>query len=230
MNEAEAAGRSRQASSRPAISPSGRAPRLVLASGSPQRRAILGDLGLDFDVRPSEVSEVDEGAPRVVASENALRKALAVVDAAGGPAASDDVVLGCDTLVATELEIADLDRALAGTSSPRYEIWGKPPNEAAARETLRRLSGRTHEVVSGLALVRRGDVRAATEVTAVTFRELDDATIDWYLATREWEGRAGGYAIQGRGAALVRSIDGCYLNVVGLPVQAILDAWPSLLD
>jgi septum formation protein len=109
------------------------------------------------------------------------------------------------------------------------EIWGKPPNEAAARETLRRLSGRTHEVVSGIALVQRGDVRAATEVTEVTFRELDDATIEWYLATREWQGRAGGYAIQGRGAVLVKRIEGDYLNVVGLPVAALLELWPGLM-
>jgi septum formation protein len=184
--------------------------RLVLASGSPQRRAILGDLGLDFEVRAPDVAEEDEGAPRVVASENALRKALAGAEA-GGPDA-DELVIGCDTLVATELE-----------------IWGKPPTEAAARETLRRLSGRTHEVVSGLALVRRGDVRAATEVTRVTFRELDDETIDWYLAFGEWEGRAGGYAIQGRGAALVKRIEGDYLNVVGLPVAALIDLSPGLM-
>jgi septum formation protein len=185
--------------------------RLVLASGSPQRRAILGDLGLDFDVRTPEVAEEDEGAPRVVASENALRKALAGAEA-GGPEA-DELVIGCDTLVATGLE-----------------IWGKPPDEAAARETLRRLSGRTHEVVSGLALVRRGDVRAATEVTKVTFRELDDETIDWYVGCGEWEGRAGGYAIQGRGAALVRHIEGDYLNVVGLPVAALIDLSPGLMS
>jgi septum formation protein len=186
-------------------------PRLVLASGSPQRRAILGDLGLDFDVRPSGVAEEDEGAPRVVASENALRKALDVANGAG--AGADEVVLGCDTLVATELE-----------------IWGKPPNEAAARETLRRLSGRTHEVISGLVLVQAGDVRATTEITEVTFRELDDATIDWYLGFREWEGRAGGYAIQGRGAALIKRIEGDYLNVVGLPVAALIDLLPGLMS
>src|SRR4051812_41862760 len=185
-------------------------PRLILASGSPQRRAILGDLGLDFEVRASDVAEEDEGTPRVVASENALRKALAVAEGAG--AGTDEVVLGCDTLVATELE-----------------IWGKPPNADAARETLRRLSGRTHDVVSGLALVQAGDVRAATETTKVTFRELDDATIDWYLATGEWEGRAGGYAIQRRGAVLVKRIEGDYLNVVGLPVGALLDLWPALM-
>jgi septum formation protein len=174
--------------------------RLVLASGSPQRRAILGDLGLDFDVRASDVAEEDEGAPRVVASENALRKALAVAANAG-----DDVVVGCDTLVATELD-----------------IWGKPADEDAARATLRHLAGRTHEVVSGLAIVQRGDVRAATEITEVTFRALDDAEIDWYVATGEWNGRAGGYAIQGRGAALVERIEGDFWNVVGLPVPELV--------
>jgi septum formation protein len=184
--------------------------RLVLASGSPQRRAILGDLGLDFEVRVTDVAEEDDGAPRVVASENALRKALA--GAQQGDPDAEEIVIGCDTLVATELE-----------------IWGKPPNAMAARETLRRLSGRTHEVVSGLVLVQRGDVRAATEVTRVTFRELDAATIDWYVACGEWDGRAGGYAIQGRGAALVQRIEGDYLNVVGLPVAALIDLCPRLM-
>jgi septum formation protein len=180
--------------------------RLVLASGSPQRRAILGDLGLDFEVRVSDVAERDEGAPVEVAAENARRKALAVAGDGSG-----ELVVGCDTLVATG------DR-----------IWGKPPDEAAARETLRHLSGRTHEVVSGLALTGDGELREATETTLVTFRELDEATIDWYLATREWEGRAGGYAIQGRGAVLVSRIEGDYLNVVGLPVAALLTLQPRL--
>ncbi len=145
-------------------------PRLILASGSPQRRAILGDLGLDFEVRVSDVAEQDEGAPRAVAAENARRKALAVAGDGAG-----ELVVGCDTLVATG-----------------EEIWGKPSDEAAARATLGHLSGRTHEVVSGLALVQDGDLREAVETTLVTFRELDEPTIDWYLATREWEGRAGG--------------------------------------
>ncbi|HEX5924415.1 MAG TPA: Maf family protein [Baekduia sp.] len=181
-------------------------PRLILASGSPQRRAILGDLGLDFEVRVSDVAEQDAGAPRAVASENARRKALAV---AGDGA--DELVIGCDTLVATG-----------------DQIWGKPPDEAAARDTLRHLAGRTHEVVSGLALAHDGEVREATEITLVTFRELDEPTIDWYLTTREWEGRAGGYAIQGRGAVLVSRIEGDYLNVVGLPVAALLALQPQL--
>jgi septum formation protein len=211
MSASAGAGGSHQASSREAsASPPGeRKPRLVLASGSPQRRAILGDLGLDFDVRASDVAEEEDGAPRVVASENALRKALAVASDA-----PDDVVIGCDTLVATD----------------GVAIWGKPADADDARRTLRHLSGRTHEVVSGLAVVQRGDVRAATEVTQVTFRELDERTIDWYISTGEWDGRAGGYAIQGRGAVLVRRIEGDYLNVVGLPVAALLELCPGLVE
>jgi septum formation protein len=189
--------------SRPAISPSGRAS-LVLASGSPQRRAILGDLGLDFEVRVSDVAEQDAGAPVAVAAENARRKALAV-------ARDGELTIGCDTLVATG-----------------DQIWGKPPDEAAARATLRHLSGRTHQVVSGLALVHDGEIRIATEITQVTFRALEEPTLDWYLATREWQGRAGGYAIQGRGAVLINRIEGDYLNVVGLPVAALLALEPHL--
>jgi septum formation protein len=181
---------------------------LVLASRSPQRRAILEQLGVPFVARPVDVVEEDEGAPEAVAGENALRKALA----AGGR--EGEIVLGVDTVVATELE-----------------IWGKPPNADAAAETLRHLSGRTHLVVSGVALVRAtGDVRAATASTAVTFREIDDGLLAWYVASGEWEGRAGGYAIQGRGAALIERIDGDYLKVVGLPVATLIGLWPGLLD
>jgi septum formation protein len=186
----------------------GPAPKLVLASRSPQRRTILESLGVAFEVRPVDVLEEDEGAPVAVAAENALRKAVA------GKARPEEVVLGVDTIVVTGLE-----------------IWGKPPNEDAARETLRRLAGRTHRVISGVALVdESGAVRADEAVTEVTFRALDDAMIEWYLSSGEWDGRAGGYAIQGRGGALVERIDGDYLNVVGLPVGTLLGLWPGLLD
>jgi septum formation protein len=181
---------------------------LVLASRSPQRRAILEQLGVPFVERPVDVVEEDAGAPEAVAQENALRKALA----AG--AGEGEIVLGVDTLVATD-----------------REIWGKPPNAEAALETLRRLSGRTHLVVSGVALLRAGgDVQSAIATTEVTFRALDDARLEWYVARGEWQGRAGGYAIQGRGAALVERIDGDYLNVVGLPLATLIDLWPALLD
>lgn len=179
---------------------------LVLASASPQRRAILGTLGVSFEVRPAGVSELDEGPPAVVARENALRKAVAVQRAPG------ERVLGVDTLVATGLE-----------------IWGKPPTAQAARETLGRLAGRTHEVVSGYAVAGDDGVIAGDEVTRVTFRRLAEADIRAYVETGEWEGRAGGYAIQGRGATLVRRIEGDYLNVVGLPVGALIERVPDLL-
>jgi septum formation protein len=186
----------------------GPAPRLVLASRSPQRRAILESLGVPFEVRPADVVEEDEGVPVAVAGENALRKAIA------GRATAGEVVLGVDTLVAVG-----------------SEIWGKPPDEEAARATLRHLSGRTHDVVSGVALVDEdGSVRATTAVTKVTFRPLDEPAIEWYLRSGEWQERAGGYAIQGRGGALVERIEGDYLNVVGLPVGALLALWPDLLD
>ena len=104
-------------------------------------------------------------------------------------------------------------------------IYGKPRDEADAAATLRALSGRTHEVVSGLAI--SGEVTAA--VTRVTFRTVTDDLLQWYVATGEWRDRAGGYAIQGRGAALVTAIDGDYLNVVGLPVAQLLARMPGLV-
>jgi septum formation protein len=188
--------------------PAPRSARLVLASRSPQRRAILEQLGVPFAVRATDVVERDTGDPAEVAIDNALRKARA---ADGRPG---EIVLGVDTVVAAD-----------------RRLWGKPPDEHAARETLRRLTGRTHDVVSGVALIAGdGAVQVATASTRVTFRALGEATIDWYLASGEWRGRAGGYAIQGRGAALVQRIDGDYLNVVGLPVATLLDLWPRLLE
>ncbi len=123
---------------------------------------------------------------------------------------------------------------LASRSPQRRAILeqlGVPFVERPVDETLRRLSGRTHRVVSGVAILRAtGDVQAATATTEVTFRPLDDALLEWYVACGEWAGRAGGYAIQGRGAALIERIDGDYLNVVGLPVATLLGLWPGLLD
>jgi len=164
-----------------------------------------------FEVRPSGVEELDRGDPAEVARENALRKALAA-----SRTESSELVLGCDTLV-----------ALDGV------IYGKPADEEAARETLRALGGATHEVVSGVALVRTGEGAEpplTTSVrTEVTFRELDATLMDWYVATGEWRGRSGGYAIQGAGAALVRRVEGEVENVVGLPLATLLDIYPQLL-
>ncbi len=181
---------------------------LVLASGSPQRRAILERLGVPFEVRPSEVAEIESGDPDEVAARNALSKARA----ARVPGARE-AVLGCDTIVAFE-----------------GVIYGKPRDEADARATLTALGGATHQVVSGLAVLLEGEPgRMAIARTAVTFRDLDERLLEWYLTTGEWRGRAGGYAIQGAGAALVRAVDGDYENVVGLPLASLLDVYPELL-
>jgi septum formation protein len=149
------------------------------------------------------VEEETAGDPLWVAEENARRKALAV-------AAPGELVLGADT-----------DVALDG------DILGKPADAAQAREFIARLAGRDHQVVGGIAVVD-GDLVTAVEVTTVRFRPLSDALVDWYVATGEWHGRAGGYAIQGAGAALVEAIHGDYLNVVGLPLARLLTLRPEL--
>lgn len=179
---------------------------VVLASASPQRRRILEDLGVEFEVRPSDVPELADGEPNAVAVANAVAKASAIT------ADSGDIVIGCDTVVATD----------AG-------LWGKPVDRADAERTLAHLDGITHRVVSGLAVVRDGQVQTATETTSVTFRPLSDAVVDRYLDSGEWEGRAGAYAIQGAGAVLVERVDGDLLNVIGLPVSALLRLAPELV-
>src|SRR4051794_37695961 len=151
---------------------------LTLASRSPQRRAILEQLGVAFEVVPADVEETAKGDPASMVVENALRKARAV---------PGERVLGVDTEVVLD-----------------GRVYGKPADEAEAETFLRRLSGRTHEVWSGIALRSdRGDERLATACTRVRLRRLEQRDIDWYVAGGEWRDRAGGYAIQGRGAALV---------------------------
>jgi len=189
-------------------SPSADSPRcpLVLASRSPQRRAILDQLRISYEAVPVDVDELSAGAPAEVARANALAKARA-----GALKRPGRTILGVDTVVALD-----------------GEIFGKPASAQQAAATLGRLQGRGHEVVSGLALLESGNTQVVHEATEVTFRELDEDAIRRYVATGEWCGRAGGYAIQGQGAALVRRIMGDYLNVVGLPVGAMLDLDLSL--
>jgi septum formation protein len=179
---------------------------LILASRSPQRRAILEQLGIGFEIRPADVEELEDGLPEQIAIENARRKAEAVATS------GDGLVLGVDTVVSLG------DR-----------LYGKPASPEEARQTLKALSGRSHRVIGGLCLVEGEAARTATATTVVEFRRLDDAVIGWYLATGEWRDRAGAYAIQGRGAALVERIEGDYLNVVGLPVALLLALEPRLL-
>ncbi|MBA2506940.1 MAG: septum formation protein Maf [Thermoleophilaceae bacterium] len=175
-------------------------PKLVLASRSPQRRAILEQLGVDFEVVDPQVEEIRSAeSPRVLVEENARRKAAA---------AAGELVLGVDTVVVLD-----------------GRIIGKPGDGSQAREHLEALSGREHEVWSGICL--SGQVSHA--VTRVRFNPLLDEDLDWYLATGEWRERAGGYAIQGKGAALVAEIAGDYWNVVGLPVAELNRMAPGLI-
>ena len=156
-----------------------------------------------------EVEELSEGEPEVVVLENARRKATAAAAAVG----SEAVVLGVDT-----------DVALDGG------LLGKPGDEAAARERLERLSGRTHEVLSGVWLAGAGGDRSGVARTEVRFRELDGALIDLYLRSGEWRDRAGAYAIQGLGSILIASLEGDFSNVVGLPVALLLQLAPNLME
>jgi septum formation protein len=158
-------------------------------------------------VRPADVDELDSGPPAEVVIENAYRKAAAIA-----PSAPEALVLGVDTIV-----------------SLGQKILGKPADEGHARATLRALSGRRHAVISGVCLIERGEVRTTATTTSVEFRSISEPTLAWYLATGEWRGRAGAYAIQGAGAALVAGVEGDYLNVVGLPVATLLELAPSLL-
>jgi septum formation protein len=162
---------------------------------------------VEFAVAVADVDELEEGPPEEVALENVRRKATRV--ASGAP---DALVLGVDTIV-----------------SVGERIYGKPADEEDARSTLRALSGRRHAVIGGVCLIEGGRARTASARTEVEFRELSQEQVDWYLQSGEWRDRAGGYAIQGRGGALVTRIEGDYLNVVGLPLAMLLELAPSLL-
>lgn len=183
-------------------------PPLVLASASPQRRAILEALNVSFTVRPTGIQEREQGPGAEVALENALAKAQAA-----HREGEREAVLGVDTVV-------ELDGVL----------YGKPADEVQARATLQALSGATHAVHSGVALLLPGEQRTVIASTAVTFREVGGALMDRCIESGQWQGRSGAYAIQGIGVMLVRRVEGDYQNVVGLPVASLIDLWPALLE
>ena len=173
--------------------------RFILASASPRRRELLEKAGYEFEI---QVSDADETLPAGITPAqavrlNAARKAQAVAKQCPGA-----VVLGCDTVVA-------IDGA----------ILGKPRDEAEAKRMLRRLSGNTHTVYSGVCITDGTTETVFAAATDVTFYELDDRTVDAYVATKEPMDKAGAYGIQGLGCVLVREIAGDYSNVVGLPLS-----------
>lgn len=195
---------------------------LVLASGSPRRREILLQLGLEFRVETSDVDETrhrDEEA-LAYARRMAETKARAGMKKLAGEVAPP-LVLAADTIVVLE-----------------RDVLGKPTNDAEAVTMLRRLAGRVHRVITAIAAGYAGAsaIEACREVeTTVTFRALRDDEIARYVATGEGRDKAGSYGIQGIGAGLVRAIEGSYTNVVGLPAAetillleevGVLEAWP----
>ena len=178
------------------------APPLLLASRSPQRRAILEQLAIPFEAVVPQYDEELSGADPVAEVErHAQGKARSVAGIAG-----DRPVLGVDTEV-----------VLHG------RVYGKPGDEGEAEAMLDELSGQTHEVVSGLCLLTPAWEELRHAVTRVSFRALTPRELGLYVVSEEWRERAGGYAIQGLGAALVERIDGDYLNVVGLPTALLVE-------
>ncbi|MCB9591836.1 MAG: septum formation inhibitor Maf [Sandaracinaceae bacterium] len=176
--------------------------RRVLASASPRRRAILETLGIPFDVVPSDADEtVIEG----VAPE-AFARHLAVLKAREVAAREEGFVLGADTIVVVD-----------------GEILGKPRDDADAARMIGALSGRAHEVITGVALLGPDGVDEIAVSTRVWFRELDAERVARYVATGEGRDKAGAYAVQGIGSALVTRIDGSWSNVVGLPAAETVD-------
>lgn len=199
---------------------------VVLASGSPQRKEILRKLGVEFEVVVPGVEELTGGEPEHEVVENARRKAHAVGERvlsrgehpsgspAGGvqPPAPPARVIACDT-----------DVVLDGTA------LGKPGDELEARGYLERMSGREHQVLSGLVVLDGEGERSGVERTTVVFKQLSEAEIERYVGFGEWRGRSGGYAIQTLGSTLVERVEGSVSNVVGLPVGLLVDLVPELL-
>lgn len=178
--------------------------RLVLASGSPRRKRFLAELGISFEVVPSRADEtLPSGLPVAAAIEAvAARKAREVRERGAG----SRWVLGADTAVVLG-----------------ERVFGKPRDRDDAVAMLRALSGRSHRVITGVALVGPGGEHSLAVETEVVFRALSGAQIAWYAASEEPYDKAGGYAIQGRGSFLVAAIRGSYTNVVGLPMAETVD-------
>lgn len=174
---------------------------LVLASASPRRAMLLDMIGRKARVRPADIDEQFDPhlTPVQIAEGLALAKAAAV-----SAELPDSIVLGADTIVVLD-----------------GRVLGKPANEAEARSMLSELSGRVHTVVTGVAICRGSCRIVGHEQTLITFRTLTPAAIERYVATQEPMDKAGAYGIQGYGALLVSRIEGCYFNVVGLPLVRV---------
>lgn len=175
---------------------------LILASKSPRRKELLKQIGIPFVVVVSDAEEVSGNSwtPAALVVENAKRKARAVAEKY-----PDSPVLGADTVVSSE-----------------GKIFGKPKDKDEARKMLTALSGKMHEVTTGLALINRNEIRTTNVTTKVFFDTMTKADIDAYIATEESMDKAGAYTIQGKAARFIEKIEGSYSNVVGLPLNALI--------
>jgi septum formation protein len=183
--------------------------RLVLASASPRRADLLRAAGYDFTIRPASVDE--SIVPGESPHAHVCRLADAKAAAAAAASAPDEVVLGADTVVVVD-----------------GLILGKPADDAEAADMLRRISGRSHEVLTGVTLLGDGRTRSAVARTVVHFTQLTEEDLAWYVASGEPRDKAGAYGVQGLASRFVERIEGSYANVVGLPVALVaglLRAW-----
>ena len=218
--------------------------RLILASASPRRAELLRAAGYTFDV---VVGEVDESirpgeSPSVYVQRLAAAKSAAVLAALKGCATPDtDASKGCATSVTDVAQgfsrdvaqgFSPADLVVLGADTTVVvdgETLGKPGNDDEATGMLRRLSGKAHDVLTGVSLRQGAHEVGRVEVTAVAFRALTDEDIAWYVASREGRDKAGGYAIQGLASRFIPSISGSYSNVVGLPVACVAELLRALL-
>lgn len=186
--------------------------RLILASNSPRRRELLRNAGFEFDVRPSGIEEarLADESPEDFTRRLARDKALDVAR----QSEAGSLVLGADTVVAVDGEILE-----------------KPVDAVDAARMLRTLSGRTHRVITAVCLIRAPERLLAWrhETTSVTFRKLTNEEIENYVASGEPFDKAGGYAIQGLASRFVPRVEGCYFNVVGLPVPLVYEIVKSIV-
>jgi septum formation protein len=169
---------------------------LILASGSPRRRALLEEVGLVPDVCPTDIDET----PLLGEDPSAYVERLALEKGAAISCGPDDVVVSADTIVTID-----------------GQLLGKPTDDAHAAQMLRTLSGRTHQVMTGVAVRHGATTESFVETTVVRFGDLTEEDIAWYISTGEPTDKAGSYAMQGRGGLFVTSIEGSYDNVIGLP-------------
>ena len=187
--------------------------KIILASGSKWRRRLMKKWNIPCEVYVTDFEEIKKGEPRKVVMYNAVGKATETAKRF-----PDSIVIGVDTIGVL-----------------KKEILTKPDDRAHAREMLKKLSGSTHEVLTGLCLIYKAQRKKKTLVvrTGVTFKKVSDAAIEKYLSSGQWKGKAGAYAIQGRAKGFVDEIDGDFTNVVGLPMLTlikILKSWHEVVD